>query len=257
MKLQRYIILMTLALGIIACNRPPELPIEPEISFSCLNFREVPDKPTETTQDSLIIEINFQDGDGDLGLGETETHYPYNNVFYFIDEDEELVTLSYRTEVPGYDTLPPFEFPYTCTNWVINPEIDAFSIVKNQNGELFETTNAVDIQDTVYYEENRNHFNIFVEYFVKRNGVFEEFDWVTEIAQCGESFNGRFPILSDISEKPLEGTLRYSMTSSGFLFLFRHDTLKLRIGIQDRQLHKSNVIETPEFTLRGVKDSGC
>ena len=48
--------------------------------------------------------------------------------------------------------------------------------------------------------------------------------------------------------RPLEGSLRYGMTSSGWLFLFR-DTLKIEVMIQDRALNKSNVVSTPDFTL--------
>jgi hypothetical protein len=247
------LLIAALALFFSACNRPPELPVEPEIEFECVTFKEV-----ANGQDSLIVKINFQDGDGDIGLRGDESGRPYNDVFYFFDSDEELITYSTRSTVPGYDTLPAYEFPYYCTNWIINPTIEVTDVIRGPNGVDFRYTSDVVVEDTVYVQRNTNHFNMDIQYFVQRNGVYEEFDWVTSFEpQCGESFNGRFPVLSDLNDRPLEGTLRYGMTSSGFLFLFRNDTLKLRIQIKDRALNRSNVIETPPFTLLGVRDAGC
>ena len=238
--------------GLSACNKPPELPIEPIIDFNCVTFKEV-----NNGQDSLIFKINFQDGDGDVGLRGSENGIPYNDVFYYLDNRDSLITYATRREVPGYDTLPPYEFPYYCTNWIINPTITVTDVIR-ANGQDFTVLSDVTIEDTLYVQQNPDHFNMEVKYFVQRNGVYEEFDWVTSFEpQCGESFNGRFPVLSDLNDRPLEGTLRYAMTSSGFLFLFRNDTLKLQIQIKDRALNRSNTIETPPFTLLGVKDNDC
>jgi hypothetical protein len=108
------------------------------------------------------------------------------------------------------------------------------------------------VKDTIYFEKNPNHNNIKVEFFVQENGVFEPFDWVTAFPpDCGETFDGRFPRLSDES-KPLEGTIRYSMESAGFLSLFSIKKIRLRISIKDRALNTSNVIET-EFTLNQIR----
>ena len=95
--------------------------------------------------------------------------------------------------------------------------------------------------------------------FIKNNdGTYKEFDWQKEFANypsCGETYDGRFPIMTkDLTQKtPLEGTIRYAMKSTGFLILFSIKTLKLRITIQDRALHKSNTVETGDFTLQGIK----
>ena len=140
---------------------------------------------------------------------------------------------------PAFDTLPPYEFPYYCTNYVL--EEDA--------------TGAI---DTFYVQQNEFHNNIHVKFFTKNNGVYEEFDWVTEFDPiCGESFNGRYPLLAPVGrEKPLEGKLKYKMSSAGFELLFRQDTLKLEVYLYDRALHKSNVIETPDFVLKDITLGG-
>jgi hypothetical protein len=48
----------------------------------------------------------------------------------------------------------------------------------------------------------------------------------------------------------------YAMVGSGFLNTFSVSTLKLEVQIKDRELNKSNIITTPEFTLNGIRKSG-
>jgi hypothetical protein len=219
--------------GLGACYSPPEFPLEPTIAYNNVEFKEVPN-----SLDSLIISIKFQDGDGDLGLDANETQVPYNDVWYInIGSEETPVPLSYSNRFePPWDTLPPYEFPYTCTNYTTNHGFTDYE------------------GDTLYFQTNEDHWNIFVEYFVKKNGVWSEFDWeISFEPQCTDNYNGRFPILGDDNaETPLEGILRYGMTSAGFKFLFRNDTMKLRLQIKDRALNSSNQVETPEFVLRDI-----
>ena len=223
--------MVLIALG--ACYTPPEFPIEPTIGYNNIEFKE------GAFQDSLIIYISFQDGDGDLGLDPIETQEPYNDVWYFnIGTSENPIPLSYSDRfTPPFDTLPPYEFPYTCTNYTTSHGFTQYE------------------GDTLYFQSNPDHFNIFVEYFVRKNGEWTEFDWALSFdPQCNDNFDGRFPLLGDDdSDTPLEGILRYGMVSGGFEALFRLDTLKLRLQIKDRALNNSNIIETPEFVLRDIK----
>ncbi len=107
--------------------------------------------------------------------------------------------------------------------------------------------------DTVLVKINPNHYNYFVHFFQKYKGKYTEFDW--RQAPYYQTFDGRFPLLNtNESPRPLEGILRYAMVSSGWLIVFR-DTMKISVQIQDRMLHKSNVVESPDFTLEGVKVS--
>jgi hypothetical protein len=105
------------------------------------------------------------------------------------------------------------------------------------------------VQDSLYAVLNPDHYNIEVDFFVKEGSTFVEFDWRKEFCT---TFDGRFPILSD-NENALDGTLKYNMESRGFKILFGDKTLKLRIEIKDRALNRSNVIETGEFTLAGIR----
>jgi hypothetical protein len=224
------IILMGIVLG--ACFTAPEFPNEPSISFNNIVFKKGAD---QFDQDSLILSINFQDGDGDLGLRNegADTREPYHALWAFTKPDGTLLQLKDRDN-PDYDTLPPYAFPYYCINYTINEE------------------------DTIYVEPNKFHYNIYVKYFVRKNGVYTEFDWLTAFDPiCGETFNGRFPLLNNPNkERPLEGKLSYKMKSAGFELLFRQDTLMIETYIIDRALNISNTISTPDFVLKDITVGG-
>ncbi len=219
--------------GVSACFNPPEFPVEPQIEFESIQYKEY-GTGFDTEFDSLILTISFKDGDGDLGLDPSEINEPYNNKFYFISGGRYITYETKRTD-PNYDTLPDFVKPYNCINW-----------------EVYKENNIV--KDTLYFQLNPYYNNITVEFFVKNpDGTFTEFDWrkAFNFPNCGISFDGRFPILyKEKPGAPLEGNIRYGMGSIGFKILFSTKTLKLRIQIKDRALNRSNFIETNEFTLQ-------
>ena len=204
------------------CSRPPELPVVPSIDFEDIQFKEV-DGP-----DSLIISIFVQNGDGYFGLTSSDIYEPYqayNVIFY---QNGDTIFYGDNPDMPPYNPLD-------------------YIITRDNDGNP---------QDTAWVELNPNHYNIFVRFFEKRNGQYEEFDW--RQPPYYQTFDGRFPLLNTKIEdqmlviRPLEGSLRYGMTSSGWLFLFR-DTLKIEVMIQDRALNKSNVVSTPDFTLDMIR----
>lgn len=230
---------MVLGLGLVSCFDPPDYPITPEISYENLVFKDIADA---SEPDSLILFINFKDGDGDLGLDPSELGcyivgsdtVCYNNKVYYVStKDGHKLNYADKRTRPELE-LPDYVKPFDCINWEIETDSNGLPT------------------DTVYFELNPDHYNIYVDFLVKQNdGSFQEFDWLTEYCT---TYDGRFPILAknkDLSLKtPLEGTLRYAMLSTGFKILFSIKTLKLRVQIQDRLLHKSNIIETPEFQFK-------
>ena len=234
-----YIVFLAIGLFVFSCFDPPQYSPIPEIQYEGIKFKEVGDI---SEPDSLILTLNFKDGNGDVGLdgsSPNDQNIPYNDKYFFAFSDGSLITYETKRTNPNYDTLPAFVKPYNCINWEIQYDKEV-------------------ITDTVYFQLNPDHYNIFVEFLVKNpDGSFTEFDWQTEFAypNCGIPFDGRFPVLSkDLSQQnPLEGNIRYGMVSTGFQILFSIKTLKLRVKIQDRALNKSNIIETPEFTLQSIK----
>ncbi|MDH5474678.1 MAG: hypothetical protein OEX22_03200 [Cyclobacteriaceae bacterium] len=220
-----------------ACYKVPSFPDTPSISFDKVEFNQV---GTNTDVDSLLISISFKDGDGDLGLDGNYTTGDFSSGNYFEDNQGNLITFNY-SRLPEYqDLLPPFELPYSCTNWHIKPTID-----------------GVVIEDTLYFEPNINQYNIFVDFLYKNtpSEEFVDFDWVTDIPQpCGLTIDGRFPVLQKEGDgAAIEGHLTYGFVSVGLIPLFNDKILKLRIQIQDRALNKSNIVESPEFTLKEIQ----
>ena len=228
-----------------SCLDAPNYPDTPKIEYNDVLFKVVGDN---SDPDSLIIVIKFEDGDGDLGLRATESTAPYNlknyysnktgQLFDFNNEGaEDLMTID---DIGIIDTLPPFEGFYRCISWDTQPEI------YYQDG--------TQLEDTVYFQFNKRYHNIYVDFLVLEAGKFKKFDWRKEI-DCSIDYNGRFPLLNDTPDKDrvLEGSLRYGMVSTGFKPLFNGKTMKLRVQINDRKGHFSNVIETPEFTLSDIQ----
>src|SRR5688572_27088693 len=81
-------------LAVSSCFDPPEFPIIPEIAYENIRFVDMPDpSPFEYSTDSLVLELSFKDGDGNLGLGSTELGsiqddkiYFYNDRWYYTTE---------------------------------------------------------------------------------------------------------------------------------------------------------------------------
>ncbi len=203
-----------------ACITPPDnFPSVPEITFENLEFVNT------SGADSLMVTIGFKDAEGDLGLNASDIGPPFNPVNFIRDASGSVITYSNR---------PPAAPNFNPLDWVINP------IINNQM-----------VRDTVWVEQNPNHNNIFVRFFIKRNGVFTEFKW--EDPPFFTTFNGRFPrILADNRTQAIEGKIRYNMLSFGWESIFRNDTLRIDVQIQDRALNRSNVASSPELTLSEI-----
>jgi hypothetical protein len=223
-----------ISIGAGACFTPPDYPVLPQIEFESIVYREY-GTGFDGIADSLILKIKFKDGDGDLGLDPSEIAAPYNNKFYFRFSNGKFLNYSDKRTNPNYDTLPEFFKPYNCINW---------DVIRENNL----------VKDTLYFQLNPDYYNITIDFLVKNadGKTYTEFDWTKEFDYpgCGGTYDGRFPILfKDKPGSPLEGTIRYGMGSTGFKALFSVKQIKLRIQIKDRALHKSNIIETPDFTL--------
>lgn len=212
--------MLVTALSWTSCISPPDnFPSVPNIEFSTIEYVQTP------AQDSLIVSVNFKDAEGDLGLSPTDINPPFNPLIYKRDAAGNLITYSKRPqEAPSYNPI----------DWVVDPIIN----------------NTV-VKDTVWVEQNENQYNIFVRFYIKRNGQFTEFRW--QDPPFYTTFNGRFPrILTTEEGQAVEGTVKYRMLSSGWESIFRTDTLRVDIEIQDRALNRSNQVSSPEVTLRQI-----
>ncbi|RAI85618.1 hypothetical protein [Algoriphagus yeomjeoni] len=220
MRLKSYLGIFFLLLLANACINPPDnFPSVPKITFESLEY-----VPTNGA-DSLIIGIDFQDAEGDLGLSSTDDDPPFQDVDFQRDTNGDLITYGTRpAEAPTYNPI----------DWLIDP------IVNNQV-----------VKDTIWVKQNPNQFNIFVKFYIKRNGQFTEFRW--QDPPYFTTFNGRFPriLTSDVGQA-VEGNISYGMLSSGWEPIFRRDTIQIAVEIQDRALNRSNEVLSPEVTLSQI-----
>jgi hypothetical protein len=289
-----FILFCFLGSAISGCFDPPEFSNTPEISFRKIQFKET---PSVGDYDTLVLSLNFKDGNGDLGLDPqdpTDSRFPFNDAFYFLatgpdlsdtvrvtttivttqdndvfilleslDENVtgKLVTAQMRN-VPGFENLPEYN-PTSCENYTLTEVLvpEAFEAVDETYtilDTLYDQGNNryFLVKEPLFYKKNPNHYNIDVEFWVldtssnceNRDGQYCPYDWFGNF--CIE-YNGRFPVLG-YGTRPLEGTIRYAMSSPSFMAIFSVKTIKLRVRIRDRSLNTSNVIDTPPFRLSDI-----
>lgn len=254
-----------------ACNSPEPLSTVPKIILNNIAYKEI-----DSGQDSLILFIDFEDGEGDLGLDANESIHPYHEYDMIIDADTTFVTLNGNNQAPFGVITPAFFSPPSLSSPLFSntdnrPEFscDHYEIgYLNGDQNIFvrlETADNIDLDlnvfsiDTLYVSRNESRFNIYVDFFRKVGDDYEFVDWKRAFDEngCGFDFNARFPIFDEENiGSSLEGTIKYTMRSSGFNIILREDVFKLRFSIQDRGLNRSNVIETEDLTLRGLLEEG-
>jgi hypothetical protein len=274
----------------VGCFDQPEFSDVPEIEYVSESLRFI-DSPAG--QDSIVLSIRFKDGDGNIGIDNTNEPYHERN-FYLLSADNELVAIS--TSNPFSECPPEFSPCPSLLNVGNNSgklvthrttevsdsvvfDKDRFDCLDYTLDTLFieQSANVVDasynildtltngstgiryilVSDTLYFTFNKNHHNYQLDFLVKgNNGEFTKYDWKTAFLpnSCSDTYDGRIsPLDSDGNTNPKEGVITYSLLSFGFLNIFSVKTLKFRITLLDRDLNKSNTIETPEFTLSSIK----
>ncbi|MDY0343359.1 MAG: hypothetical protein RBR28_07285 [Lentimicrobium sp.] len=99
-------------------------------------------------------------------------------------------------------------------------------------------------------------YNLFIRYFERKNGIFEEVFLVTPqyindttIVYDTASFNGRIPPLMPAGKnKAISGEIQDTVFVNNPLSNF--DTIKFELYIRDRDLNNSNVISTPPIIIK-------
>ncbi len=246
----RWRILSWLSLGLVLlnCEKKGAEPVYSNVPFIDSPVLEFIERLEPANPDTLKLSFTFTDGDFDLGF---DVDFETNRLLYFSKSTglptdpytaDDLITYKDRALL---DSLPAYEHPYHCTNWSIDYLPGTATL------------------DTLYYQVNPNHFNMYVRYYYLENDVWKEFNWLTDVIEfphCGITFSGRFPPIIgagrmlagpfDIqSNGKNAGLIQYNMLSMGFKELFGRKKIKVSVQIQDRAFNKSNLIETPEIEL--------
>ncbi|MFH1120569.1 MAG: hypothetical protein V1775_12165 [Bacteroidota bacterium] len=99
-------------------------------------------------------------------------------------------------------------------------------------------------------------YNLFVKYFERQNGVFREIFLITSdiindttIVYDTANFNGRIPILTPAGKnKAISGEIEDTLFVNNPLSAF--DTIMFEAYILDRELNKSNIIQTPPIIIK-------
>jgi len=88
------------------------------------------------------------------------------------------------------------------------------------------------------------YYNYFINYYKKIDGDFQliEFEGIT--------FNQRIPRLSNNVPESIEGDLYIDLPINSFDLTTQYDTIKFSCYIVDRELHKSNTIETTPLVVK-------
>ena len=105
--------LIIIALIFLSCTDDNNISTTPSISYEKLEFKK---SENSFNQDSLILTINFIDGDGDLGLTNDENNYPYHTYNAIIDQDFNWVTLGSTNVTPPLYIYEPNGVYYLYNN---------------------------------------------------------------------------------------------------------------------------------------------
>ena len=155
-------------------------------------------------------------------------------------------------------------FFYACVKkevYPIEPHIDLISFTKLTDTTGIDQLGVIGLSYTdgdgdlgLTPDQNSGNYlyNIFIKYFEKKKGHFEEVILTTPNPQTGKPdtlwFNGRIPYLTPIGKtKGISGEINDTLFINNYSSPY--DTIKYQIYIQDRALHKSNVVETPEIVV--------
>lgn len=286
MRLLSFMLIILVSLTFLgSCFEPPQFSKRPEITVSKVEFFETPGLENA---DTIILHLDFRDGDGDMGLdGLNDQHNsdPFHPHFYYLEgpgftliknptdqvrvnapdpipsslpvlknlgNTGKLVRLRTRNKT-GFGYLPPLNSgDLGCRNYRIQYLIIPYTtpdIVDSTYNIVAQSSRGdVIVQDTLYYTPNRNHYNLRVRFYQRVGSSLQEYSWEQNFCT---TFNSRFPVLSD-EGSPTEGTLRYKMTSIGFLTVFGVRPIALDVIVSDRALNRDSV-RISEFTLDQIR----
>ena len=114
MKPRNILLTLLTLVALVACQEKMEYPVEPHITYNGLAYVINADS---TLTGEVVLSIGYTDGDGDLGLDDADTIYPfgandphyYNLIIDYLKWDGanfvETPLLSWNQQSQSYDTV--------------------------------------------------------------------------------------------------------------------------------------------------------
>ena len=112
--MKKTLVILLACFALAACQKKVEYPIEPRITYQGLSYLMDADS---TLTGEVVLSIGYTDGDGDLGLDDSDTLYPfgprdphyYNLIIDYKKWDGtafvETPLLSWNPQTQSYDTM--------------------------------------------------------------------------------------------------------------------------------------------------------
>jgi hypothetical protein len=253
---------------LVSCFDSPEFGNTPHIEFKSVYFGLA---PTPNQTDSLVIELDFEDGDGDLGLNDEFRNDIFHEYAVYFQQNNQIVDSAYKfypidaSEAGFIDVGPDVEGTLVklgdipgetddCVDKYNDPQYRQQTLFFKPGAEnvlqgytIEEVDGLLKVQGQFRVKENKFNKNIFVTFY--KNGAAYQWD-------CEQNFDGRFTVLSEDSS-PLSGTMRYTMSTFELANTMGNpsDVWYLEIQIADRSRKLSNVVRTRSFTLAEITRS--
>lgn len=211
---------------LVSCN-DPNYPLQPQITFKAIRY--------DAATQYIIVDLDFTDGDGDMGLSENDISGRYDPEF--INQIIKDTTFVNSRKNPNIDSM-------------VIKAIDTVSVITNLNyynyfaSIVFKSPSGVfmpckDIPNCSS-ETLQNSKNI--------SAVFKKSFQLDSLFRKG-SF-GRYPRLGNEDRKsPISGVLTYRLVAGTLIQILKGKTIKLKISLKDRELNASNEILTDSLVF--------
>ena len=161
MKLIGQAFLFLLILAMVSCKKPPEYPTIPEISFV-----EITKKTTTIKKgvqyfpiDSVVINLSFKDGDGDLGTSGTSENYfceVYQKIGDKYEQFKDTNNVVINKNGTFFDLNPDGRQGPLEGNLFYGPSL-------NFRGYVPDSTDEYTLKFKVYIKDNAGHSSNIVE----------------------------------------------------------------------------------------------
>ena len=236
---------------VTSCFEKDVFPDTPRIEFEEIKFVDL-----DNAADSLILTFSFEDGTGDIGLGNgPDLLSPFQVYDLIIDDEDSTITIN---QAPSTIQFPLHRAPVLIDEqngeiaYFFFPESKTFFSSEDNRPAYGCDFYEIIEEDTFYVARNEFHFNFHIEFQRKIGENYEPINFreTFNSTNCSlGNFNGRIPVFDPDGKS---GTINYAMLSQAFRLAFIDDIIRAKFFIYDRAQNKSNEAFTSDFILSEI-----